>query len=365
MSIEIGVSKHGRKAFTKYKNFYLLSEFDKGGVKGGHNIFRVLPPLKSLAGPGFYYAFHKVHKGFVGTDGKPRYFRCIQEYDFKKKMITAHCPICDLCAEKQKALKVMEEKGATKEQLSEAREAFVQPLMAEGRYYVNIVNQAEEIGILALPSKSFKALKDLANGYDEKGFDITGTKGLFLDFKKVSAYKGDNQVLYPVEVYREAITGPNGLDEKPKIHVLTEAIINRLESEAADLDKDLFTSITSEQMITLVNCKGEDRKKMVDYIFGKPEEKPEEATNKAGIAGTNATAVGRMELGTSGLDVKMPDVASIGQAPTPTPPPAAVNTQAGIQPQVATPAAPVQQQMSRPVSNSISEEEFDKIFANS
>jgi hypothetical protein len=42
------------------------------------NIYRVLPPIKSLASKGKYAQFIATHRGFRGTDGKQKPFRCIE-----------------------------------------------------------------------------------------------------------------------------------------------------------------------------------------------------------------------------------------------------------------------------------------------
>lgn len=315
MSFQVGVAKHGNgRGFAETKSFYLKSAYDKGGTNGD-NIFRVMPPVHSLAAQGKYYQFHAVHKGFVGTDGRPRWFSCTEEWDYKTKEIKSRCPVCDKYRQMDGHLKVAKERGLDKEKIEEFRLLQVDPFKVEKRYYINALNQANEIGSLALPTKSFRALKELCDKYANNGVDLTSTKSVFLNFGKRSQYKGDNQALYPVEPFRKSEM-VNGLIQESMVpHEITNEILNRMEKECVDLSK-MFPTVSIENLDALVSAEGEDRKKIVDRVFAKGEPKEEQANKplEQSVAGTNAVSVGRVELSQGGVTAVMPDLTSASVA---------------------------------------------------
>lgn len=377
----IGQSKHGG-GFVKKIWLYLKSEFDKGGVKGGHNIYRVCPPLFSLAKDGKYAAYHAVHKFLVNSQGKMRMFECIEQIDYKTKLIKTHCPACDYRRTMEAKYKLIEDriKALTDPgQITEAKErlkAFkltnVDPYAPERRFWLNVIGQDNSIGLLSIPSKSFTALRSLLDEYSEKGYDLTGIKGMFLDFRKISQYKGDNQVQYPVDFFREVVPGGTDMTEKPKVHELTAEIITRLRTEASDL-ADLFKKLNSEQIDTLVNAEGPARSALVDAMFTRPETKDAAEPLKADIGGTGMTAVGRVEVGAGGVTAAMPDVTSIKPsetAPKPTQDldtifsgaPAATGAgTVSTAPAASTQAPPVTATPSAPAT--MSDDEFSKMFS--
>lgn len=259
------------------------------------NVYRVLPPLKSMAQLGKIAKYYRVHRGIRGTDKRQKPFICIEESDYKTKVITQHCPICDHVRELEANLEKARLSGATKEQIAEVRKNTIFPLQSEGKYYLNVVNQEGKMGVLSVGSKMFQSFTALAKEMETRGFDVTGMQGVYLNFKKTTQYKGDKNAVLSVEPY----LAPSGDGSFRYVtHELTQDIINRLDKETADLG-NLFKSLNAEQIATILSYEGEARAKIMDSYFDAPEKI--QAQEPAGVVpGTNASLVGNVVASPAG-----------------------------------------------------------------
>lgn len=292
-NFKIGVSLHNR-TFSGGKFFDIEANKD--------NVYRVLPPMFSLAELGKYAQYHATHRTPPGTNGKRRKFLCIEEVDRESNRITKRCPFCDAAREAEDKLKLMENKGATKQQLWDYRVKVIFPLMAEKKYWLNAVNQAGEIGLLSINSKLFKALKALCDEYDKKGIDLTGVEGYFLNFTKKSEFKGDKQAVFGVNLYMEE--SPDGSMRKMK-HTITKEFLNKLSAEARDL-KYLFKALSAEDMTLMLDAPDDQKAQVVDKLFSQPEKNGQLGALERSVTGTTATSVGRVEMTARGVTVTMP-----------------------------------------------------------
>jgi hypothetical protein len=329
-----------------------------GGFGGGHgwfyiednkdNVFRVLPPMKSLAPHGKYAKFYRTHRGFRGSDNKQKPFICIEESDYKTKVIKVHCPVCDKVAELEQEVAKFKQRGATDEQIRDYRSKNIFPFQSEGKYYLNVVNQENKIGILNVGSKMFKALEALATEQEKKGRDITGMQGVFLNFKKATRYKGDRDAVHSVEMFMQ---GQSDGSFRYAAHDITADFAARLGTEAADLG-NLFKTLDAEQIASIVSLDGESRSKYIDNLFNAPE-KDGSAVNQGlqtQIPGSNVTAVSRMEVSSQGdYSVQQPTVPPNFNQQSTTPASAQTFQTApqgfGGAPAVQAQSAPVQQQV--------------------
>jgi len=337
--LQIGTAKHvSDGGFTKRNNFYLDDK------NGGNNVYRVLPPMHSLAAKGQYAKYWSVYQGFVDSSGKKRWFASVEEYDPRTKTLKVSDPLAEKLKENRAKQETMKQAGATEEQLDGFYETHIKPFSPSKRYYVNAINQNGEIGVLALPATANTALRALANEYSGRGVDITGIKGLFLNFKRVKGARPVD-VSYSVEVYRESIMHEGEMLEKAKVHTLTEDIINRLANEAEDLS-ELFTIPKREDLQMLAAADVSQRGLVVDRIVNKSSA-VEQATKpqmQVNIPGTAAIAVPRVESSASGLNVVLPELElakAAAQMPT----------------GVSAPAA-------SPVKATLSDDELNNIFGN-
>ncbi|MGH7241089.1 MAG: hypothetical protein ACREGB_02205, partial [Candidatus Saccharimonadales bacterium] len=307
----IGQSVFGPQGgnFTKHKYFY---------IKDANNYFRVLPPLFSLAQLGTWAKFYSVHRGLRATDGHQRPFLCNEVVNRKTKLIERHCALCDMARDLEQKLDLALKHGqCTKEQAKEARTAYLWPLQAEKRFYMNAVDAANQIGVLNIPYRSFKSLEArIKEVQTTKGFDPTGIKGSFFNFKKVQEFKGDSQTQYPVDEYLEmttfnTVSGPVQAP-MPKLHELTQDFIMRIKTEAADLTK-LFKEVSDADVSTLASLQGPSRAEYLTKMFATPEVAKAADPNplKTSIPGTTAQMVSQIGFGPSGPTITTPDVGSI------------------------------------------------------
>lgn len=324
----IGVTNFGSRGMKNY--FYVKSEHEKGGRAGGVNTYRVLPPFGALAASGRVYEYWSHHE-VTNTEGKKRSFKCIEESDWQTKMIKVHCPFCDMHKQNQSQYKVHQSNGAGKEDLASFNANHVQPYQSQGKYYLNALNPEGQIGVLAIVSKSFKAFKALHEKYAKQNFDVTGVKGMWLNFTKVSQYKGDNQPVFNVDLQRD-VTMENGVPTEKirEIHVLTQEIVDRMKKECFELNS-MYKIITGEQILMLAQSSGPQRAALVDQIFALPERAataPENDPTKVRIGNSDMYAVGRMEHTPTGPELITPNfnnMASTAQPLTPASAPIAQN----------------------------------------
>lgn len=346
----IGTPDYERKGgFGRKKWFYIKANEP--------NIYRVLPPVLSLARTGEYFKYHAVHRNMRASDGKQRAFLCIEDTDFNTKIVKVRCPVCDRRTELEAQYKALKESGQySKEQLQEFQAAFVEPLRVERQYYMNVVDQSGEIGILPIAStlkkdmvETFKRLKS------QSGIDAAGINGIFMNFLKVSQYKGDNKPVYKADPYMETINNPGGMPSMSyKGHQITPDFVEKMKAGCQDLT-NIHRLLGGDQLAALTAADRVTRAKMLDELFKQPdnEEEAEGSTLSSSIPGVaGASTVSRVEIGANGAKVSTPVItapvlspgfpaaqqAPVAASPTAAFPPAAAAPQPSFTPPPAAPA---------------------------
>jgi hypothetical protein len=353
--VQIGKSSYGKNSGGSHGWFYIEDNKD--------NIYRVLPPMKSLAPHGKYAKFYKTHRGFRDSSNKQKPFVCIEESNYKTKVITTHCPVCDWVAQMESQVKQFESRGATKEQIKEYNYKNIYPFKSDRKYYLNVVNQENKIGILAISSTMFQSLEALGTEQEKLGRDITGMEGVFINFKKQTKFKGDRDAIHTASLFMQPQADGS---YRFVTHTITPDFASRLSTEAADLG-NLFKVLDVEQISRLVSLATDDaaRGKYVDALFAAPEAAQAATGNvpqtvQGDIPGTNLTAVSRVEVGRDGgFQVQQPTIpANFNQV---APPPTNLGQFQGTQQSLANLApatpAPAAALPSKPIST-LSDEEF-------
>ena len=277
------------------KWFYLKDNVD--------NVYRVLPPIKSLASAGKYSQWHASHR-VRNSEGYQKSFSCKEERT-KEGLITRHCPFCDRAKELEGQLEAAEKAGATREQLQAFRTKEIFPIKVEKSYYLNVVNQEGNLGVLGIKKTSFDSLKALAVDQEKKGRDITGMEGIFLNFKKVTPFKGSKDVIYQVEVFLTPM--PDG-SFRFVPHTITPEVVERIKTDSADLTT-LFKDLSVEQISTLIALEGEARGRQVDVFFNSPEKSSQASSGlQSRIPGTSGVAVTHVQPTATGFELNSPKV---------------------------------------------------------
>lgn len=339
---KIGTAAHNRK-FGKANFTWCEDNTDL--------VLRVLPPLFSLAEERKYSQFYRVHRGMRGSDGKQKAFFCPEEMDWKTKLIKVHCPICDRYRELDAQLTNAKDKGASPEQIKEFRVKIMMPLQSEGKYYLNTVNQTNELKVLSIGSRHHSALKALFDEYDAKGVDLCGIKGYYIAFRKSTQFKGDKKAVHTAKLYQ--IDNGN-MNFSPVAHEITSEFTTKLKNEASDLGK-LFKVLVPEELAALAAASDKDRIIILDKIFAKPEE---------------TTGTEQSVPGPSAAPITQQSVPQAAPAPTPAPgfsfgttaqaPTAALVTPSPVSQTVTLPSQPAPAPTGTP--KVMSDEEFMRTF---
>lgn len=307
--MKIGKSNFDGGGFTKKEYFWLKAN--------ENNLFRVLPPLFSLAEKGQYAKYYASHKIVIvdapapGSSEKGKWnvyqFLCVEKFDQKEKLIKVHCPFCDQARAAKATYEDAKNRGAGKEQLKEFFDKQVAPYEAEKKFYVNAVNLENKVGLLPLGIKNFKALqerlKDIQTNYG--GMDATGVNGLFLNFKKTQKFKGDRDTVYSVDLALDTVMKDGLPQMQMKTHVLTTDFIETVRTTARDLG-DLYKSISTEEMVYILQSAPENKKALLDKIFGRGEKVTTPTTSHVnGVTGVEV--VTRIDMNGGNLTLQTPD----------------------------------------------------------
>jgi uncharacterized protein YjgD (DUF1641 family) len=291
--------KSGGKSFNNFR------------IEDGSNTYRILPPLMSLAKEGRWYQYWRIHFGFKNSEGRTKVIVCVEEKDYKTKVIKQKCPVCELVARNKaqyEKLKLINQKDPTKvtdEQLKNFYKNNVFAIDASGKYYVNAVNSQGEVGVLALPKTVKDKIEVLAERLKkEEGINPIAVNGLFLNIIRTGQGRNTD---YSVEV--AYVSDPNNPRSKMyKEHTITADVVEKIKRNASDLST-LYKPITVEQIEMIVNASPENRAAIVDKIFSKPEKKQNSDLNdRVSLGNTGASGVINVGVDRNGnLKVNVPE----------------------------------------------------------
>lgn len=267
MAVKLGKPSYGG-GNTQKKNYFKIQD--------GDNVFRILPPMHSLADQGVWSKYYSVEYGYKGTDGKMKPFLCCRVKNYKTKMIDVECPACLNRAKKEDRLKGEVEAlkaGMGSADTVKELKAEVDAFNCDSKHYVNAMDLSGNIGLLKIGYKCMQSLRELIKRMEAEGIDPIGVEnGRFFTFSRSG--KGRDTV-YTVAEYKQkkrvSVEGVETMVDVPMPHSLTEAIIVRLEHEAFDLST-LFKSISVDECQDIV-ARGAVA---IDKIFSKQEVQPEE-----------------------------------------------------------------------------------------
>lgn len=238
-------------------------------IEDGDNVYRILPPMGSLAKRGLWSVYYEVQWGFRGTNGKNRPFQDCRVVNRKTKMVevesSAYLYRQFLIKQKDKIKELVSQGKASKEQLKDALE-MMKKYNLEARHYLNVVNLKGEIGRLKINNKFKKALdaeiSKYKNKYNEHPLVLgDGMTGVYFNFNRYNDTGRIQDYVFSVSLYRDA-----GDSETGKTHTMDKAFINRLDSEASDLST-LFPCPTAEEVKRMVSNK--DNPAAIDEVMDK------------------------------------------------------------------------------------------------
>ena len=244
MAVKTGKAKFGGE-FVKRKYFKL---------KDGTSEFRILPPLgfDGKEPDGKWSQFYKVHYGYANSKGEMRVFQSSQVVNRKTKMVEAGDAaldrINDIKAEVAKAKAAGD--TAREKKLLELAGGQKSRYNLDNNHYLNAIDEQGNIGILKLRHRA-----KLALDVEIKRLRDKGVEPLDVETGRIFVFTRSGSGLdttFKVDTKKRTIKIDQVGDvEQEIVHVLTDDILNRLEKEAAQLDR-LFKSPTSEEVARIV-----------------------------------------------------------------------------------------------------------------
>ena len=276
-----------KKVFPK--NLYLEAG-KKGADEGKHIIFRILPPMKSLANDGNGWrrkiGEHWGHFQPTRDPSKPRplIFACCEVRDFKTKTISVECPKHIQMAQ------VKADYEALKQQFNDSDEAHQAELLPQleecknwikvnrfsRQYNLNVMEPDGTFGILKLSDDTFKnKLDPIINGlFAKEGIDaVDYEQGVWFEAYRRGHLLDATDI---IEVVREDVfVEGHGRLSKIKKAPLTEAQLAEALKVCYDLAKDTVAYLSPDQIQLLVDGSGDPEENLRVLGLGKKVEKEE------------------------------------------------------------------------------------------
>lgn len=240
--------------FSRRKTFYL---------KDGSNLYRVLPPAKSLADKNKIAQYWSV-LWLTDSRGKKRPVASI--FRKNKDVILQYDPLLTRMEEMQKQLSAAiaaNENPATVLALKEN----LKRIRNNKFYALNVLDASGALGVLEIPYTSYQNLDTRIRELQTNGMDAIGIgpdKGIFFDFKKLKDEKG--RTVYPVDPAVRTGKDASGQFVMNYIRLaLSEEEAGRIGEQVEDLTK-LYRELTVEQQTALATMD----QRVFDAVFARP-----------------------------------------------------------------------------------------------
>lgn len=244
MAVKVGGADGGNK-YVKKNNYKL---------KDGDSTFRILPSLgfKGKEPNGRWAEFYRIHFGYRNSKGEMRVFQSSLVKNYKTKMIESP----DAALERIEKLKAELEKAkaagnqAVTDKLMELVGSKKAKYNLDSNWHMNIVDEQGNIGILKIRHKAKLALDAVVKTLRAKGIEPLGAEtGRFFIFNRTGT---GLETTFTVTIKTRTLK-VDGVGEVQQdiVHVLTDDILNRLETEAGELE-NLYKKLTSEEVARLV-----------------------------------------------------------------------------------------------------------------
>lgn len=269
----IGTPSYGNTEIIYHKNYKLKSpDASKGETVFVLPDLRILPPMHSLGEKGTWAKYYGQHFGYPGQGkepGKPkqRPFACIQQTDFRTKMVTVPCSACDVIDEKSAERKAREAEYKTEGKSDDDICELLEPLTTwlkkhncDRKWHINVVDRAGNFGVLQISHTLKKALDvkidELRNKRKIDPIAVDG--GVWFRFSRMGKFPVQDAVEY---VMSESDDGSFRIERCP----LTEAQCEQAEKICPDLATGVVKTISAAQINLLVACSGDPEE--VDRIW--------------------------------------------------------------------------------------------------
>lgn len=290
----------GNAQSTRPKRFYL---------NYGSNVYRVLPPVKSLASKNKIAQFWSV---IWLTDSKNKKRPVASVLKKMNNVVTQNDPVLDRLAQMQAELNAALASGQPQQVVQMLKESM-KSIMHKKIYALNVLNAAGELGVLEIPYTSYQNLDQRIKELHTRGVDAIGIgadKGALFDFKKTKDERG--KTTYPVDAAMSSGKDAAGNFVLSYLRMpLTAEEAASISERAEDLG-NLFTELSYEEMQALATLD----QRAFDAVFQKPqvvEESNEDEETQAESMGiynplaqsTSTTAINPLQSAGSNIAMNM------------------------------------------------------------
>jgi hypothetical protein len=226
-------------------------------------ILRVLPPMGELADAGKWSVYHRVEFGYKTSDGKLKPFLSPRVVNFKGMV-----EVESESHKRREGLKAQAEqaKQSGDSATEERCKTLLRQYNQDAKHYMNVVDLQGNVGLFKIGHRGYQALKAEIDRLRSEGVDPIGVEnGRYFVFSRSG--KG-RDTIYTVTEYKQKqqMTGPDGqtiVVDAPFPHSLNDAILNKLETDAFELNK-VYPSVTAEEEYRIVH----EGPTAVDAILG-------------------------------------------------------------------------------------------------
>lgn len=315
--------------FNRSKRFYL---------KDGSNLYRVLPPVKSLREKNKIAQYWSVI-WLTDTRGKKRPVASILKKQ-GKDIILQHDP---LLTKYEELLSQMTQINAALKDPATAGQ--VDPVMAAAiksdfnrirpskTYALNVIDASGAVGVLEIGYNSWQALDQKINQLNTQGIDAIGIgpdKGIYFDFRKVRDERGKS--VYSVDPAMKTTKDASGNFQLNYIRMaLTNEDAARLANQVEDLTT-LYKEYTLEEQSALATLD----QRMFDAVFARPSQDQQQQAPIQSVQ-PQYTPSPKPNV-PMGVTVQQPSVVSVGGYVPSVPPVTTVTTQPQYTPPPQAPA---------------------------
>lgn len=257
-----------QESYNNYpKRFYL---------KDGSNLYRVLPPNKSLKDRNKIAQYWSVI-WLTDSRGKKRPVSSI--FRKNKGIILQHDPLITKIEEMKREYDLAVSSNANPDTIAILKENMKR-VYNKKIYALNVISASGELGVLEIPYTSYQNLEQRIRELYTQGIDAIGVgddKGVYFDFKRTKDERG--RVVYPVDAATKTTKDASGNFVITYVRApLSPEDAARLAEQAEDLTK-LYRELSLDEMTALATLD----QNVFDAIFTRPQTDTEEVDDESDL----------------------------------------------------------------------------------
>jgi hypothetical protein len=239
--------KLGKPKYEGSKKNYFAFKKDQNTF-----ILRILPPMGDLAEKGKWSVYHRVEFGYKGTDDRMFPFLSPRVINFNTKMVEVESEAHR--RREQIKTQAAQAKDAGNTALEEQCKTMLRKYNQDSKHYMNVVDLQGNVGLFKIGHKGFLALNAAIDKLRGEGVDPIGVEnGRYFVFSRTG--RGLDTLFTVTEYKQKQEIDNNGqklVVDAPFPHSINESIMNKLATDAFELDK-VYPTVTPEEEHRIVH----------------------------------------------------------------------------------------------------------------